>query len=260
MHASRNTPSRLFVASAVTLTLAAPAIRAAEAEDTLAEVTVTAERRSQNLQDVPISASVFTGETLDRLGVTDLNDIQTVAPSIAINVVNRSTFVNIRGVGIAQSAPTSSPGVAYLPRWPADSARAVHRPVVLRHRLHRGAARSAGHADRPELNRWRNLRAYAQAGLQQVLGQRRTDLRQLRLDANRRRREPRVHRQFRGARRGRARQARQLHEEHRAQRQPARQRRQRFAARQHGLSQHRMVASTRTCCTNTSTGIPTTTR
>jgi iron complex outermembrane recepter protein len=113
MHASRNIPSRLLVASAVAVAIAAPAIQAAEAEDTLAEVTVTAERRSQNLQDVPISASVFTGETLDRLGVTDLNDIQAVAPSIAINVVNRSTFVNIRGVGIAQSAPTSSPGVAY---------------------------------------------------------------------------------------------------------------------------------------------------
>lgn len=113
MHASRNIPSRLMVASAVALAIATPAIQAAEAEDTLEEVTVTAERRSQNLQDVPISASVFTGETLDRLGVTDLNDIQAVAPSIAINVVNRSTFVNIRGVGIAQSAPTSSPGVAY---------------------------------------------------------------------------------------------------------------------------------------------------
>ena len=74
---------------------------------------VTAERREQNLQEVPISATVFSGEDLDRRGVTDLNDIQTVAPSIAINVVNRSTFVNIRGVGIAQSAPTSSPGVAY---------------------------------------------------------------------------------------------------------------------------------------------------
>jgi iron complex outermembrane recepter protein len=113
MQASRNIPSRLLVASSVALILSAPAIRAAEADDSLAEVVVTAERRSQNLQEVPISASVFTGETLDRLGVTDLNDIQTVAPSIAINVVNRSTFVNIRGVGIAQSAPTSSPGVAF---------------------------------------------------------------------------------------------------------------------------------------------------
>ncbi|MCW1402217.1 TonB-dependent receptor [Novosphingobium sp. MW5] len=79
----------------------------------LAEIVVTAERREQNLQNVPISATVLSGEELQRKGVTNLNDIQQVAPSIAINTFNRSTFVNIRGVGIAQSAPTSNPGVAY---------------------------------------------------------------------------------------------------------------------------------------------------
>ena len=105
-------PVSLGVAAAVSLALAAPVTRAAE-EDVLEEIIVTAERRAQNLQDIPIAATVFSGEELERRGVTDLNDIQTVAPSVAINVVNRSTFVNIRGVGIAQSAPTSSPGVAY---------------------------------------------------------------------------------------------------------------------------------------------------
>jgi iron complex outermembrane receptor protein len=92
--------------------LTAHALSAAE-PGTLDEVIVTAERREQNLQDVPISATVLSAEDLERRGVTDLNDIQTVAPAVAINVVNRSTFVNIRGVGIAQSAPTSNPGVAF---------------------------------------------------------------------------------------------------------------------------------------------------
>jgi iron complex outermembrane recepter protein len=79
----------------------------------LTEIIVTAERREQRLQDVPISATVLTGEELLKRGVTNLNDIQQVAPSVAINTFNRSTFINIRGVGIAQSAPTSNPGVAY---------------------------------------------------------------------------------------------------------------------------------------------------
>jgi len=79
----------------------------------LADIVVTAERREQSLQSVAISATVLTGEELQRKGVTNLNDIQQVAPSIAINTFNRSTFINIRGVGIAQSAPTSNPGVAY---------------------------------------------------------------------------------------------------------------------------------------------------
>ena len=100
------------VAAAVALAMLAPAGTAAE-DVMLEEVVVTAERREQNLQDMPISATVFDAEELARRGVTDLNDIQTVAPSVAINVVNRSTFVNIRGVGIAQSAPTSNPGVAF---------------------------------------------------------------------------------------------------------------------------------------------------
>jgi len=79
----------------------------------LTEIIVTAERRDQSLQDVSISATVLSGEELTKRGVTNLNDIQQVAPSVAINTFNRSTFINIRGVGIAQSAPTSNPGVAY---------------------------------------------------------------------------------------------------------------------------------------------------
>ncbi|MBO9723787.1 MAG: TonB-dependent receptor [Novosphingobium sp.] len=79
----------------------------------LQEIVVTAERRTQSLQDVPISATVLTGDTILQRGVTGVNDLQQVAPSVAINTFNRSTFINIRGVGIAQSAPTSSPGVAF---------------------------------------------------------------------------------------------------------------------------------------------------
>jgi iron complex outermembrane recepter protein len=79
----------------------------------LAEVVVTAERRPQRLQDVPISATVLSADDLIKQGISNLNDIQQVAPSVAINTYNRSVFINIRGVGIAQSAPTSNPGVAY---------------------------------------------------------------------------------------------------------------------------------------------------
>ncbi|WP_417318682.1 TonB-dependent receptor [Emcibacter sp.] len=80
---------------------------------TLEEIVVTAERREQNLQDIPISATVLTAESMAKKGVGNIHDIQNVAPSVAINTYNRSTFINIRGVGIAQSAPTSVPGVAY---------------------------------------------------------------------------------------------------------------------------------------------------
>jgi len=79
----------------------------------LEEVVVTAERREVNLQNVPASATVITAEALAAKGIDNVIEIQTVAPSVAINTYNRSTFINIRGVGISQSAPTSNPGVAY---------------------------------------------------------------------------------------------------------------------------------------------------
>jgi iron complex outermembrane receptor protein len=76
-------------------------------------VLITAERREVNLQDVPASATVLTAEALAAKGIDNVIEIQSVAPSVAINTYNRSTFINIRGVGIGQSAPTSNPGVAY---------------------------------------------------------------------------------------------------------------------------------------------------
>ena len=76
--------------------------KAAGTSTVLEEVIVTAERREQSVQDVPISVTVFTAEDLARRGINNLGGIQFAAPSIVINTVNRSTFINIRGVGIAQ--------------------------------------------------------------------------------------------------------------------------------------------------------------
>jgi iron complex outermembrane recepter protein len=79
----------------------------------LEEVMVTAERRTERLQDVPISATVFSSDALADMGVKNVADLQQLSPSLAINTYNRSTFINIRGIGMAQSAPTTSPGVAF---------------------------------------------------------------------------------------------------------------------------------------------------
>jgi iron complex outermembrane receptor protein len=103
-----------LVAASILLPAAAGAQSADQSDPPeLAEVVVTAERRTVNLQDVPASATVLSAEDVAAKGVDNVLDIQTVAPSVSINTYNRSTFINIRGVGISQSAPTSNPGVAY---------------------------------------------------------------------------------------------------------------------------------------------------
>ncbi|HEU4601997.1 MAG TPA: Plug domain-containing protein, partial [Steroidobacteraceae bacterium] len=101
----------------IAVVVAAAVGQAAYARDTadtqLEEVIVTAERRVVSLQDVPASATVLNANALASQGIRNVIDLQQAAPSVAINTYNRSTFINIRGVGIAQSAPTSNPGVAY---------------------------------------------------------------------------------------------------------------------------------------------------
>jgi iron complex outermembrane receptor protein len=112
--------SRRVAVTAVALAVSNVLMSAASAQGSqgssgaiLEEVMVTAERRTERLQDIPISATVFTADALADMGVKNVHDLQQVSPSLAINTYNRSTFINIRGVGLAQSAPTTSPGVAF---------------------------------------------------------------------------------------------------------------------------------------------------
>src|SRR5258708_5811916 len=103
----------LMVVGLMPMAKADTPVTAAAPSDELAEVVITAERTTQNLQKVPISATVLSGDQLENEGVHRISDLQLVAPSLSIATYNLSTFVNIRGVGMAQSAPTSTPGVAF---------------------------------------------------------------------------------------------------------------------------------------------------
>jgi iron complex outermembrane receptor protein len=100
------------VALAVAGILSNAALAQTAAPSALEEIVVTAERRDINLQELPTSATVLTASSLASQGIDNIIEIQQVAPSVSINTYNRGTFINIRGVGIAQSAPTSVPGVA----------------------------------------------------------------------------------------------------------------------------------------------------
>jgi iron complex outermembrane receptor protein len=99
---------------------------AAAEDEELPELIITAERRAENLQKTSIAATVLGPDQLVDEGVDRVADLQTVAPSVAINTYSRSTFINIRGVGIAVSAPTTTPGVAYY----IDGAFIAHETYI----------------------------------------------------------------------------------------------------------------------------------
>lgn len=92
---------------------AAPADQAAEQDRGLGEIVVTARRREENLQDVPIAITAFDAGSLERLGIQDTTDLEAYVPSLAVgNEAIFSVYPNygIRGQRndsfLLQQAPT----------------------------------------------------------------------------------------------------------------------------------------------------------
>jgi outer membrane receptor protein involved in Fe transport len=90
--------SRL-AANALAMACAATCLPGAQAQ-VLEEVIVTAQKREQNLQDVPVAVSAFTGEMLAQSGVRDMFELQANAPSLRVGQTQNSSTATfgIRGV------------------------------------------------------------------------------------------------------------------------------------------------------------------
>ena len=98
----------LIALAASALTPLAPAFAqvddetATQAERRFGAVVVTAQRREQNLIDVPLSVSAFDGDLLSQLGVSDITEVAKVAPNVTLEVsrgTNSTLTAFIRGVG-----------------------------------------------------------------------------------------------------------------------------------------------------------------
>ncbi len=70
------------------------------AEGELEEVVVTAQKREQNLQDVPVAVSAFSGAVLRDSGVTNMSELTNIAPSLQVTAAQTSTTTTfgIRGI------------------------------------------------------------------------------------------------------------------------------------------------------------------
>ena len=94
------------------LCLAAAIACASTAHAQLEEVIVTAQKRSESLQDVPVAVTAFTAETMTALGVTDASDLVELTPGLSMNPQagsNRNYYM--RGVGTSDFHLTAASGV-----------------------------------------------------------------------------------------------------------------------------------------------------
>ena len=86
----------------------------AQSARNLGTVVVTARKREETLQEVPVAVTAFTPETLDRLNVKDLGDLDAQVPNLTIYAARGSTSTvtaYIRGVGQADPLWGVDPGV-----------------------------------------------------------------------------------------------------------------------------------------------------
>ena len=73
------------------------------AQQGIEEIVVTARKREENLQDVPMAISAFTAEQLQNSQVDNITDLQKMTPNITVNetsgLVAGVVQVFIRGIG-----------------------------------------------------------------------------------------------------------------------------------------------------------------
>lgn len=101
----------LAAASTSTLALAAPGQAQEAAPDAappevhgLEEIVVTAQRRAENLQEVPIAIAAVTADALSRAGVNDTNSLSQVVPSVNFQRSGASGLFFVRGVGTTNAS------------------------------------------------------------------------------------------------------------------------------------------------------------
>lgn len=79
------------------------AVSDSSSSGTAADIVVTAQRRTQRLQDVPVAVSVVNGDALTRASITNVSDLSQRLPNVKITAGGNSDFINIRGVGSGQN-------------------------------------------------------------------------------------------------------------------------------------------------------------
>lgn len=89
----------LFSTTMLVSVCAGPALAAADAEPSVGEVIVTALKREQKLQDVPISMEVVSGEKIADFGTNDFKQMVKFAPNVSVESTAGNDVIYIRGFG-----------------------------------------------------------------------------------------------------------------------------------------------------------------
>ena len=106
----------LALAAALTAAWAVPAAAQDSAPgdaDELDRITVTAQKREQQIEDVPISINAYSGEFLQAQGINDYGDLGTLVPGLEVQTQSVSNpSISIRGITADLDDPTQEPRIS----------------------------------------------------------------------------------------------------------------------------------------------------
>lgn len=112
---------RAALFTALACILAAPAVAlpalaqdaAPSAGDELDRIVVTAQKREQQIEDVPISISAYSGEFLEAQGIVDYGDLGSLVPGLEVQTQSVSNpSISIRGITADLDDPTQEPRIS----------------------------------------------------------------------------------------------------------------------------------------------------
>ena len=115
----KNTMSKRKTPLALAIMLATAAANISAQSLTLEEIVVTAQKRAESLQDVPISVSAVGGDKIDEAGIENLQDLSAYVPNLKVVEGGLVPQMFIRGIGsggnqgFEQSVATYADGVYY---------------------------------------------------------------------------------------------------------------------------------------------------
>jgi len=82
----------------------------------LEEVIVTAQKRAQSAQDVPVALTAVSAETIEAMGIQEFSDVTRISPSLTLSSGNnkQQTSISIRGIGTSVFSIGVEPSVAVI--------------------------------------------------------------------------------------------------------------------------------------------------
>ncbi len=108
------TLSKALLSAAIATAIGLPAAHAQDTAPALEEIIVTAQKREENIADVPVAVSVLSSDAIDASFAQNIESLQALVPSVSFRTGNttRNSALTVRGIGTISFSIGAEPSVS----------------------------------------------------------------------------------------------------------------------------------------------------